>query len=70
MEWIVPWVQNSQKVIASGDPYAVKIFNENDKAVMQSFKLTKEEIIAIMKYIQSYRSASYVSPLGETISCR
>lgn len=70
LEWIVPWVQNSQKVIASGDPYAVKIFNENDKAIMQSFKLTKEEIILIMKYIQGYSPAIYVSSVGETISCK
>jgi len=25
--WLIPWIKNSSKVVASGDEYAVKIFN-------------------------------------------
>ena len=36
-EKIVAWVQNSSKLIASGDAYSNKIFNEYNKSVMSAF---------------------------------
>ena len=59
IEWLVPWIQNSQKMIASSDPYAVKIYNQYNKTTMQSFKLSKEEIEAILAYINSYAPPAY-----------
>ena len=51
---IVAWVQNSGKLIASGDPYANKIFNEYNKSVMQSFPtLNKDQILSILLYIKN-----------------
>lgn len=51
---LVAWVQNSSKLIASGDPYANKIFNEYNKSVMQSFpQLTAEQIVDMFIYIKA-----------------
>ena len=64
MEWIVPWVQNSQKMIAAGDPYGTAIYNRYNKAQMQSFDLTADEIKAIIMYVQAYKQVmpSIVQP--------
>jgi mono/diheme cytochrome c family protein len=51
MSWLIPWVQNSSKVVASGDAYAVKLFNEYQKQQMPSFSLSDKEIAAIVAYI-------------------
>lgn len=51
MSWIIPWVKNSSKVVASGDEYAVKIFNEYQKQQMPSFQLSDAEITSIVSYI-------------------
>ncbi|EAY29036.1 cytochrome c3 family protein [Microscilla marina] len=55
MEWLIPWVKNSAKVIASGDPYAVKLYNKYNKTAMQSFNLSDEEIKNIFAYVQAYK---------------
>lgn len=56
-EKIIAWVQNSQKLIASGDPYANKIFAEYNKSVMQSFpNLSGEQIMNILIYIKAKSS--------------
>jgi len=53
-EWAVKWIKNSSAMIASGDPYAVKIFNEFNKAQMTAFEyLSDEEIDAILDYIKN-----------------
>ncbi|RZK35610.1 MAG: cytochrome c [Hymenobacter sp.] len=53
INWIVSWVHNPAKVIASGDEYGVKLFNDNDKQQMPSFPLSKKEIEDIMAWIES-----------------
>ncbi|MEL1239557.1 c-type cytochrome [Flavobacterium flavipallidum] len=50
-EWIYKWVHNSSDMIKSGDAAAVKLFNENNKAVMTSFpQLSNEDIDNILAY--------------------
>ncbi len=50
--WIVNFVHNSQKVIASGDPYAVELYNKFGKAEMKSFpELSEDQIKNIVAYI-------------------
>lgn len=50
-DWKYNWVHNPQKVIASGDGYAVAKFIEFNKSAMTAFpNLTKEEIDAILAY--------------------
>ncbi len=52
-EWLIKWIKNSQSLVKAGDPYAVKIFNEYNKVVMQSFNLKDEEIKAIIAYVKA-----------------
>ena len=71
IDWLIPWVQNSQKVIASDDPYAVKLYNQYGKTTMQSFDLTADEVKAIFAYVQAYRPIAYpISAAPEIASCR
>ena len=53
IDWIIRFVHNSSAVIASGDEYAVKLFNENNKVQMTAFSSFKEkDILNIMGYIK------------------
>jgi mono/diheme cytochrome c family protein len=53
IQWIKDWVKNSSKVVASGDEYGVKIFNEYQKSQMTAFtSLKDEEIMAILAYVK------------------
>ncbi|MCP1385122.1 c-type cytochrome [Runella salmonicolor] len=52
-EWILKWVQNPQKVLASGDKYANDLYLKFNKASMTPFpSLSKEDIGAILAYIE------------------
>lgn len=52
-EWALQWVKNSDKMIKSGDPYAVKIFSEY-KSQMTAFEyLSDDEIKNIFTYIKN-----------------
>ena len=42
-EWIYSFVKNSQKVIRSGDEYAVNLYNEYNKTLMTSFDFSNED---------------------------
>ena len=53
LPWIIKWVKNSSKVVASGDDYAVKIFNEYQKQQMPSFGLSDAEITSIVAWVKS-----------------
>ena len=56
--WLSKWVRNSQAMIASGDPYAVKIYNEYSKAQMTSFpNLSDDDIKAIFAYVDQASAA-------------
>lgn len=52
MDWIKAFVKNSQAVIASGDAYAVQLFEEYNNTVMTSFNLSDSEIESIMAYVK------------------
>ena len=51
-EWIYAFIKNSQKVIKSGDEYAVNLYNEYNKTLMTSFDFSDEELNAILTYIK------------------
>jgi cytochrome c2 len=51
-EWMVPWIQNSQAIVKSGDEYAVKIFEEYNKTVMTANAVSDDEALAIIAYIK------------------
>ncbi len=53
LPWIVSFIHNSTKVIASGDQYAVDLYNKYNKTQMTSFPtLTEAEISSIVEYIK------------------
>ena len=52
-EWIYAFIKNSQKVIQSGDEYAVDLYNEYNKTLMTSFDFSNEELNSIVTYIKS-----------------
>lgn len=54
-EWLFKWIKNNKAVIASGDAYGVKVFNENAKQAMDVFDgiITDDEIKTIIAYIKN-----------------
>lgn len=53
-DWLKKWIRNSSAVIATGDPYAVQIFNKFNKIQMSNFpNLTDDDIKSILDYIDS-----------------
>jgi mono/diheme cytochrome c family protein len=54
IDWIKKFVKNSSAVIASGDDYAVKLYNEYNKTQMTAFSSFKDEdIMNILAYIKN-----------------
>jgi len=54
IDWIKKFVHNSAGVIASGDEYAVKIYNEYNKTQMTAFSSLKDEdIMNVLAYIKA-----------------
>lgn len=53
-EWLVRFIRNSQEVIESGDPYAVKLFEEFNKIPMPPVDYTDEQINMLIDYIANY----------------
>ena len=52
LPWIISFVRNSQKVIQSGDEYAVNLYNEYNQTLMTSFDFSDEEILSIISYVK------------------
>ncbi len=50
--WILAFVKNSQKVIDSGDEYAVALYEEYNNVAMTPFDFSDEEILSIIAYIK------------------
>ncbi|MBK6263709.1 cytochrome c [Marivirga sp. S37H4] len=54
LPWLMDFVKNSQRVIESGDEYAVNLYEEYNKAVMPSFDyFSEDEIMSILAYIKN-----------------
>jgi mono/diheme cytochrome c family protein len=51
LAWLISWIRNSQKVVQSGDKYAVELFNKYNKTVMPSYDFSDEQIVSILQYI-------------------
>lgn len=55
--WLLKWIKNSQKLIASGDPVAVQVYKENNESPMLAFEnLTDAQITSIVDYIKIGRA--------------
>jgi len=65
--WLIPYIVSSQTVINSGDEYAVKIFEENNKLVMPDSGLSEAQVIALLEYIKNAPAEGYgLMPAGPT----
>jgi mono/diheme cytochrome c family protein len=57
MTWIYKWVHNSSDMIKSGDAAAVKLFEENNKAVMTAFpQISEGDIDNIIAYTSEVKA--------------
>ena len=54
IDWIKSFIKNSAGVIASGDEYAIKLYDEYNKTQMTAFSSLKDEdIMNLLAYIQA-----------------
>ncbi|MFH6982414.1 cytochrome c3 family protein [Marinoscillum luteum] len=51
-EWLTSWIKNSQKLIQSGDEYAVEIWQQYNKTAMPAYPFSDEEITSLLSYIK------------------
>lgn len=66
-EWMYKWIHNSSALIASGDAVAVKLFEDNNKAVMTAFPaLSETDIDNILAYTSQPKAVAAVPAGGET----
>ena len=57
--WLYKWVHNSSDMIKSGDPVAVKLFEENNKSVMTPFpQLSEGDIDNIIAYTSEEKATT------------
>ncbi len=64
-DWRYQWVQNSAKVIASGEPYAVKVYAANNKVEMPPFpQLTNAMIDDVFQWIGDYKIPEVATSTG------
>ncbi len=62
-DWVYGWVHNSSAVIASGDKFANDLYNKWNKTQMTAFpQLSKDEIDAIIGYVNSYEPPAAATP--------
>jgi len=67
ISWLIPWIHNSAKVIASGDEYAVKLYNDNGKQQMPAFpQLSDKEITSIIAWVTSQEGGANAAVGGAT----
>lgn len=62
IDWLIPWIKNSQAVIASGDPYAKALYEKYNKAVMTSFAFSDDEIKSIFAYVKVESEKAVAKP--------
>ena len=63
--WLHKWVRNSSELIKSGDAQAVKVYEENNKAVMSAFpQLSDADIDNIIAYTSEPKAEAPAPPAG------
>ena len=59
------WIKNNQAVLASGDPYFTKLFNERNKTPMNTFtSLSDADVDNILAYVESVKPVEPKGPQG------
>jgi mono/diheme cytochrome c family protein len=68
MNWLYKWIKNSSDLIKSGDAAAVKVFEENNKAVMTAFpQLSNEDIDNIIAYTSEPKAEAPAAAAGSPV---
>ncbi len=67
-EWIKAFIKNSSKVIASGDEYAVALYNEYNQTQMTAFAFSDDELNSIIAYIKSESAKPIEAAVATTTS--
>ena len=67
-EWMVPWIQNSQKLVKAGDEYAVQIFEEYNKTVMTANAVSDDEALAIIQYVKDEGDKAGEAAVGGAVA--
>jgi len=63
LDWIVSFVQNSQKMIQSGDEYAVNLYEEYNQTQMTAFPtFTRDQILNIVGYVKDQAENQAAAP--------
>lgn len=65
-DWLKKFILNSQEVIASGDEYAVKTFEEYNKIPMPPNVLNDEQLETLLNYIENYDPDAEATAVQET----
>lgn len=64
-EWLNKWIRNSSALIATGDAYAVQVYNKYNKIQMSNFpNLTDDDIKSILDYVDSASAPATASVGG------
>jgi mono/diheme cytochrome c family protein len=65
-DWLKAWIQNPAAVIASGDDYAVELYEKYNKTQMTAFQsFGDEEVTAILAYVKQANEAAPAAAAGE-----
>lgn len=66
VEWLIPWIKNSQAMIAAGDETAVALWEEYNQTVMTAYpSFSDEDILATLAYIKAETAKG--EPVEETV---
>ena len=66
IDWVIRFVKNSSAVIASGDDYAVKLYNEYNKTQMTAFSSFKDQdVLNILAYVKAEAEKPDAPPPGQ-----
>ena len=69
-DWTKEWIKNSKALIDAGDPHAVEIWEEYNKAAMPAYNfLQDKELDDIVEYLASYKAkkaeaATVIAPVA------
>ncbi|GAB4203344.1 MAG: c-type cytochrome [Bacteroidia bacterium] len=67
-EWLIKWILNNEKLIKSGDAYANKVYNENNKAAMTVFEgqLSENDVKDILAFLKAPPPAPKNAPVAQS----
>ena len=66
-EWLYAWIRNSSAMIKSGDAYAVKIYEEYNKAAMTAFpQLSDDDLNNILAYTAQEKAVPVAATVAVT----